>query len=61
MGPSVRPGKPPEPNIDRFNHLIVEGIDLYLSKSLFIPAPFTIALWRFFWLKGLTVEGWKII
>jgi len=57
----VRPGKPPLTEIDRFNLVIVDGLEVYMPKSLYIPGNFTIGLWRFLWMKGLTIDGWKLI
>jgi len=57
----VRSGKPAPAEVDRYNIVRVDGLDVYLPKSLFIPGDFTIALWSFLWIKGLTIEGWKLI
>jgi len=61
IGPSVRLGAPSPKDIDRYNHLTIDGIEVYLPKSLFIPGNFTISLQRFFWFKFLTIDNWKLV
>jgi hypothetical protein len=57
----VRLGKPSPEEIDRYNRLLVDNIEVFMPKSLFIPDHFTIALWSFLWMKGLTIDNWKLI
>jgi len=57
----VRLGKPPETDLDRYNHIIVDTINVYMPKSLYIPGNFSISLWRFLWMKSLTIDGWKLV
>ena len=57
----MRPGTPPVTDLERYNHVIVDNINVYMPKSLYIPGNFSIDLWRFFWLKGLTIDGWKLV
>jgi len=57
----VRLGKPSPEEIDRYNRLLVDNIEIFMPKSLFIPGHFTIALWSFLWMKSLTIDNWKLI
>jgi len=54
-------GKPATAELEKFNHIIVENLNVYMPKSLYIPGNFTISLWRFLWMKGLTIDHWKLV
>lgn len=57
----MRQGKPPQNEYHLFNRVEVDDIEVFMPKTLFIPGNFSIALWKFLWLKGLTVEDWKLV
>jgi hypothetical protein len=57
----VRLGDPSPKELDRYNHLTINGIEVYMPKSLFIPGNFTISLQRFFCFKYLTIDDWKLV
>jgi hypothetical protein len=54
-------GEPSAKDMDRYNHLTVTGIEVYMPKSLFIPGHFTISLRRLLWFKFLTIDDWKLL
>ena len=56
----MRLGKPSLQNLNRYNRLYLHNVEVFLPKSLYIPENFTISLRRFFWLKNLTIDDWKV-
>ncbi len=59
FGPSVGLGKPRKP--EKYDLMVMDGIDVYIPKSFHTYHPLIIGLGSFLGIKNLRIEGWKIL